>query len=183
MSLGCWQPFLLKNSYSMPQGWIFRCQKWLTSLCMCEVQNGFHGFVQKHQCDQLCTAITCAVFTASNTQIRPTGTPPPQKKKLLSDYINLIQPDGRLLKPHTIVNKTNVFIHTAQSSQRNGDARWMIWLRLWVAEPVSVYFYFTNKEHITMQTPHISTCCQVTEHNWSACTVMCCKIQLSLNII
>jgi len=35
----------------------------------------------------------------------------------------LTQPDGRLLKSHTTVNKTNVFIHTAQPSQHNGEAR------------------------------------------------------------
>ena len=78
--------------------------------------------VQKHQCDQLCTAITCTEFTASKTYIRPTCA-----LKNLSDTYNLTQPDARLLKSYTTVNKTDVFIHTAQSAHSNGDTKWMTW--------------------------------------------------------
>jgi len=95
---------------------------------MCKVQNGFHGFVQKHQCDQLCTAIICIVFT-SKKRIRPTCV-------CMGQTNLLTQPDGCLLKSHTNVNQTNAFIHTAQPSQRNGEARWTFWLMLWVAELV-----------------------------------------------
>jgi hypothetical protein len=35
---------------------------------VCEVHtNGFHGFIKKHQCDHLCTVITCTLSTASQT--------------------------------------------------------------------------------------------------------------------
>jgi hypothetical protein len=55
------------------------------------------------------------VFTTSKKQIRPTREREREKTTYVR-YIQSNQPDGRLLNSYNIINKTNVFIHTAQSS-------------------------------------------------------------------